>query len=165
MITSAVVSSFMKWVLPVWYPEVAKLTTDHYPLGLLITTFFCMAVWVPVTLFTKPTKMENLVDFYRRVRPVGFWGPVKEQIGDDFEAEHVTRYDVITWISAVASIFGFVFGFGNLLMGKYVMGIVLMAVFAAGLMVMLKAVAHNEWWNRDIDAIQAAEDLRAEGSG
>jgi hypothetical protein len=31
-------------------------------------------------LLTRPEPMEVLVDFYRTVRPPGFWGPVREQL-------------------------------------------------------------------------------------
>jgi solute:Na+ symporter, SSS family len=33
---------------------------------------------VGASLLTPPTEMQTLVDFYRRIRPPGFWGPVKK---------------------------------------------------------------------------------------
>ncbi|MEN0110393.1 MAG: sodium:solute symporter [Planctomycetota bacterium] len=43
-------------------------------IGLLIT----LAMWVGVTLATRPEPMETLTDFYRRARPLGLWAPVRK---------------------------------------------------------------------------------------
>lgn len=44
-------------------------------IGLSLT---CIA-WIAVTLVTQPEPMETLVDFYRRARPMGWWGPVRQE--------------------------------------------------------------------------------------
>ncbi len=41
--------------------------------GIALTT----GLWVVVTLATPPDDMETLKAFYRRARPLGFWGPVR----------------------------------------------------------------------------------------
>lgn len=43
-------------------------------LGMGIT----LVLWVTVTLLTRPEPMPTLVAFYRRARPMGAWGPVRE---------------------------------------------------------------------------------------
>ena len=40
-------------------------------------------LWILVTLATKPDDMELLKAFYRRARPLGFWGPVRKACGGD----------------------------------------------------------------------------------
>lgn len=45
-------------------------------ISMLITT----ALWMTVTIFTKPEDMELLKNFYRKARPLGFWGPVQKAI-------------------------------------------------------------------------------------
>ena len=35
------------------------------------------------TLLTSPVPRENIVEFYRRVRPMGFWGPVKIHVSEE----------------------------------------------------------------------------------
>jgi Na+/proline symporter len=37
-------------------------------------------VSVVASLVTAPTEMDRLADFYRRIRPPGFWGPVKKVV-------------------------------------------------------------------------------------
>jgi solute:Na+ symporter, SSS family len=47
-----------------------------FPLLLLLSTAGCVAG----TLLTAPDDMNVLKEFYRRVRPWGFWGPVREAV-------------------------------------------------------------------------------------
>jgi Na+/proline symporter len=47
-----------------------------FPLVLIISVIGCLAG----TLLTKPEDDEVLKDFYRRVRPWGFWGPVLKKV-------------------------------------------------------------------------------------
>ena len=50
--------------------------TIIFPLVLVISLIGCFAG----TLLTKPEPDEVLMDFYRRVRPWGFWGPVLKKV-------------------------------------------------------------------------------------
>jgi hypothetical protein len=47
-----------------------------FPLVVGISFIFCLAG----TLLTKPDSDAVLMDFYRRVRPWGFWGPVLKKV-------------------------------------------------------------------------------------
>jgi SSS family solute:Na+ symporter len=49
-----------------------------YGARLLIITFGSMAIWITVTLLTKPAPMEALAEFYRRTKPIGAWGAVRQ---------------------------------------------------------------------------------------
>ena len=39
------------------------------------------ALWTAVALMTRPEPEEKLVDFYRRARPMGAWGPIARKAG------------------------------------------------------------------------------------
>lgn len=44
-----------------------------------MTTLACLvATWI-IGLLYKPTDMDVLVSFYSKVRPFGFWGPVRRE--------------------------------------------------------------------------------------
>jgi hypothetical protein len=45
---------------------------------LLIITFGSALIWIAVTILTRPAPMEVLAEFYRRTRPVGIWGAVRQ---------------------------------------------------------------------------------------
>jgi len=36
-------------------------------------------IYLPITFLTKPEKMDHLVAYYVMSRPIGFWGPVREE--------------------------------------------------------------------------------------
>jgi len=60
-------------------------------------------------LFTKPEPMDHLVDFYRRVRPFGWWGPVREACGEDVPQPDSMKAMSVLTIGSLAFIFGIVF--------------------------------------------------------
>ncbi len=47
------------------------------PARLVFAALSSLTVCVAVTLATRPVPMETLVEFHRRVRPPGIWGPVR----------------------------------------------------------------------------------------
>jgi Na+/proline symporter len=69
----------------------------------LIMTSLSFAGAIGLSLATQPTSMDRLVQFYRRTRPFGFWGPVKAKFAPDERAlltsEH--RNDILAMPFAV----------------------------------------------------------------
>ena len=63
------------WILPRFgvIPELP----DYMQFWLLI--FLNALIYLPVTFLTKPEAMDHLVSYYVMSRPVGFWGPVKQE--------------------------------------------------------------------------------------
>jgi SSS family solute:Na+ symporter len=62
-------------------PQFPEIPADvfplfSFPLLLLLSTVGCIAG----TLLTPANDMPLLMDFYRRVRPWGFWGPVRDAV-------------------------------------------------------------------------------------
>ena len=54
---------------------------DLYAVQFCLIVLACAAVWITVMYLTKPEPEEQLVAFYQRVRPYGFWGPIREKAG------------------------------------------------------------------------------------
>jgi Na+/proline symporter len=82
---------------------------------LLAITFGSMAVWMLVTLLTKPAPMEALAEFYRRTRPVGVWGAVRSYSrGHGLITPKPEPMSVPLWgfIWGFAMVFGFTLGIG-----------------------------------------------------
>lgn len=61
-------------LIPILLPELSPL--NAFPLILLISGFS----GVLGSLFTKPDNDETLMEFYKNVRPWGFWKPILKQI-------------------------------------------------------------------------------------
>jgi Na+/proline symporter len=81
---------------------------------LAFTTFGTMAVWLPVTLLGRPERDEVLDAFYARIRPAGWWGPVRRRTG-------LTPVDSLArdggrWLAWVVVILGTMLGTGWILL-------------------------------------------------
>jgi Na+/proline symporter len=86
-------------------------------------------VWIAVTYATPPTSMERLGEFYRRVRPPGWWRPVREALGEPPRANTAgLRRGMWLWALGTASIYTSMFGLGKLLLLEWEWGFVFLAV-------------------------------------
>jgi hypothetical protein len=86
-------------------------------------------VWIAVTYATPPTSMDRLVEFYRRVRPPGWWGPVREAIGQPPRARtEGLRRGLALWVLGTTFIYTAMFAVGKLLLLEWGWGIGLGAV-------------------------------------
>jgi hypothetical protein len=72
MLGALTLSAFIGARFPELPPDIVPLYS--FPLLLLISAAAC----VIATLLTPPDDIEHLAKFYRRVRPWGWWGPVKQ---------------------------------------------------------------------------------------
>jgi Na+/proline symporter len=81
---------------------------------LAVTTFGTMAVWLPVTWLTRPERNEVLDAFYARIRPGGWWRPVRERTGLT-PLDNLAR-DGGRWLFWVVLILGSMLGVGWLLL-------------------------------------------------
>lgn len=93
--------------LATYLPFFAGLNTGE---RLLFTAFGSMLVWVPVMLLTQPEPDPTLDAFYRRVRPGGWWGPVRQRTG--LAALDRLRSDLLRWLIWSGVILGTTVGLG-----------------------------------------------------
>lgn len=88
------------------------------PTRILITVLCSIAVWVPVTLASRPADLERLRDFYRRARPGGpGWKPIAAQL-PDVQPSRTLGTDIINWILGCVMIYGVLFGTWKLILGQ-----------------------------------------------
>jgi Na+/proline symporter len=106
------------------------------PLGfahiMLITVGITTATWLAVTFLTPPESKEQLLLFYRRVRPpAALWGPVA-RLATDVKPSRNLRYDLFDWLAGCALIYGALFGAGKVILKEYLLGagFLLLALFA-----------------------------------
>ena len=97
---------------------------------LMIIVPMAIVSWVTVTYFTKPEPIEKLEEFYKRVQPGGWWGPIIA----DFEhtLPPVTKGIFVLWIAGVLMIYGFTFGIGNLIFHNYSLSVLLFGCAGIG---------------------------------
>jgi len=106
--------------LPSWWgiPFVAAITT---------------AAWLSATLLTAPVPMDRLVEFYRKTRPPGFWGPVRAA-SPELPLPTPVGKDLLRWGLGLVVVLGAMAGTGKVLLGEPgAGGVLLAACLAAGL--------------------------------
>jgi len=82
--------------------------------------------WVVVTFLTAPEPEQTLSNFYKRVRPWGFWKPAVK-LCPEIETPSFKPV-VINWILGVCFIMSGMIGVGKLLLGSVFLGVILLIV-------------------------------------
>ena len=88
-----------------------------------------MVVWIPATLLTKPVGLGQITEFYKRVRPYGFWGPVR-RLNPHIRPVTKLRHDLGMWGLGIALVYSATFGVGSLVLGNLAWGAGLIALSA-----------------------------------
>jgi SSS family solute:Na+ symporter len=63
------------WILPAY--DILPNLPDYIQFWLLVV--LVAFIYIPVTLLTKADDMDRLVKVYVQTRPIGFWGPVRNE--------------------------------------------------------------------------------------
>ena len=100
----------------------------HHKLMIIVPV--AILAWVSVTFLSKPEPKDKLEEFYKRVQPGGWWGPIT--INFKHTLQPVTKGIFILWLSGVFMIYGFTFGVGNLIFQNYGASIILFGFAALG---------------------------------
>ena len=79
--------------------------------------------WIIVTFVTKPEPIETLNEFYKRVKPWGWWKPVSD-LNPDIEKPRFTPV-LINWVLGVSFILFGMMGTGKMLLGSTTVGLVM----------------------------------------
>lgn len=87
--------------------------------GMIFTTAFSTVIWLVATFVTKPESDETLKRFYARVTPMGNWS----QFSGGKESPDELLPSLINIVLSIASIFGFLFGLGQIFFGNILFGI------------------------------------------
>ena len=69
----------------------------------MIATVSSLIGMIIGTFASKPTDENVLIEFYKRTRPFGFWGPVREKINQEklSEINKENRRDILSTFMAV----------------------------------------------------------------
>ena len=100
----------------------------HHKLMIIVPV--AIISWVAVTYFTKPEPIEKLEEFYKKVQPGGWWGPITANF--EHTLQPVTKGIFILWIAGILMIYGFTFGIGNLIFHNYSASVLLFGCAGIG---------------------------------
>ncbi len=92
------------WILPAFLPETFFAQNGVF----IFTVLFTTVGWLAVTFLTSPTDSAVLENFYKRVKPGGWWRPFQtEKIKDQ-----KFPYLFFSWLAAVLMVYGILFFVG-----------------------------------------------------
>ncbi len=111
-----------------YYFNLSDTEPKEFAYLVLLTVLITSAVWLLVTFLTSPEKKETLIAFYRRVHPSArLWGPIARE-ATDVQPDKDGIFNLIDWLSGVAMIYSLLFGTGNIIFGKTLVGTLMIVV-------------------------------------
>lgn len=87
--------------------------------------------WLLATYLTKPTDQEKLESFYKKIKPLGAWTPVRKKLQLP-KPEGSLWLLVVCWISAIVMTYSILFMFGKLIFQEWGSFLVYFCIAAAG---------------------------------
>lgn len=133
MVSAVVVNGVLQfWVAKQpWFLSMTPNRGDQTAILLMIGAVVVNALWIVVTLKTRPESKEVLHRFYRRVRPPGpGWRRVARECGMDHEG--LDPKDFLAFAGGVLLIWGALYFVGKLLFGEWLAAAAGLAVTLGG---------------------------------
>jgi solute:Na+ symporter, SSS family len=109
---------------------------------LLVARLAGVMIWLPLVLFLPSASPDVLDQFYRRVRPFGWWGPVARRNPEVSSPDRFGR-DVALVLVTVGLYFSLLFAVGALLLAKWNLLAITAVVAAAGYYGFIRLVPPN----------------------
>ncbi len=134
-LSAMIASILVNIVLRVWFPDL------KFPYSIPVVVFASAAIWIPVTFLTSPVGDERLHTFVARVRPVGFWSRFRPV--DD--PNRLGRW-LFLWVVATAALYGFLFGGGAALFGRWGLSGVCFAISILGGWYLFRSLDREGWF-------------------
>jgi len=137
---SPIVFASVYLLFPAWVsPETMELYYGHRMIFIILcTTVLCILV----TLLTQPVQDNVLDRFYQKVRPPGFWKPVRKRLG--LQSDYTIKGFLTGWAMLLVAIFAPLVGFIKLVFGNPMAGIVLIGLGVLGFVFAIKK-AHRDY--------------------
>lgn len=106
-------------------------SSDYDMVRAVVILLVCTLVWISVTLLTSPDSEEKLEQFYRQVRPGGWWGPIAARF-PDVEADESGGRRWMGWFLGLLFLYAGLLGVGYISIGQPLLGMALLVLAAAG---------------------------------
>lgn len=102
-----------------------------FPTNLFAVVAITTVIWLGVTFVTRPTSEATLTHYFRRVRPGGpGWKPIAVN-NPDVQPDSGLGVLALQWVVGVTLVYSTLFGFGNVILGDTLPGLMLIGVAVA----------------------------------
>lgn len=134
---------WLGWMPREWMMEVnAFYSTEYFAYRLLVVIGACTAAWLIVTAMTRPVSTERLSEFYRKVRPGGWWGPIAERNPDVIPDRNSQNWP--SWLAAVICVYTGLFGIGYMCLAQTVKGLFFLVISGGAAWFVISRVPSDE---------------------
>lgn len=140
---TAMVSSFLISILFLILNKNGITISTH--LALILTVLFTSLSWITISLITEPTDEKVLIEFYKKVRPIGpGWNYIRnkiphEELKSTNDNENIPL-NLLGWLTGTITIWSSLFTIGNFLYGRILMGFLLLGVFLISGLILINVV-------------------------
>ncbi|MCX7767369.1 MAG: sodium:proline symporter, partial [Candidatus Sumerlaeia bacterium] len=93
-------------------------TNINFPESLFAIVSFTTLSWIIATFLTKPTELEVLIKFFKRIHPGGFWKPIAANVPEVEQDKNLISL-AIDWFLGIVLIYSILFGTGKLIFQEY----------------------------------------------
>jgi Na+/proline symporter len=125
------------------YPFVKPFV--EFPYTLFVIVGWTTVVWLTITFLTKPTDEVTLHKFYERIHPGGvLWKHVAAQL-PGVESDSGYRQLFVDWIAGCFLVFFALFGFGKIILGEHLQGLLFLVIAAAAASVIYWHLSRIGW--------------------
>ncbi len=90
----------------------------EFPNSFFLTVGFTTLTWLIVMYATEPENSQTLQAFYKRVKPEGWWAPVRESLAMPKTPSRMTGL-VLCWLFAVIMTYSILIGTGKLIFHEW----------------------------------------------
>lgn len=117
----------------------------EFPYTLFFIVGWSTLCWLVVTLFTRPTHMDTLESFYRRVHPGGIgWRFISDQF-PEIRSDAGYGGLFIGWIAGSVLVYSSLFAVGSWLFGKPIQGSIMALVAILSGVVIFQSMSRIGW--------------------
>jgi SSS family solute:Na+ symporter len=143
----AMISSFSISIALLVLHKVGMDVSTH--VGLMVTVGVTTVCWFLTAFLGPETDRQTLIEFYKKIRPFGpGWSNIRREAGISVQEAQATGQNIplglIGWVAGCTVIWSSLFTVGNFLYGRMNYALMLLGVFLASGLVLLRVI--NRLW-------------------
>ncbi len=131
---------------------VVTLPEKKFPWTMIYTVPISLTIWFAVTMLTRPTAEQKLIEFYKRVHPGGpGWKRIADKISTDYSSGSLfTKKNIMGAFFAIVAVYSALIGVGNLIIGHTLLGIFLIGLLAICIIVLIRNLSTEKWESAEL---------------
>jgi SSS family solute:Na+ symporter len=131
---------------------IITLPEKKFPWTMIYTVPISLTIWLAVTMLTRPTAEQKLIEFYNRVHPGGpGWKRIADKISTDYRSGSLfTKKNTMGALLAIVAVYSALIGIGNLIIGHTLLGISLIGLLAICVIFLIRNLSTEKWESAEV---------------